>query len=220
MKNLKIKVGVAVLLLLLTTSINAGAKGKGVEIAISEVKEIPIITPVPFYIGGGPLWGRYGGCEGDCKYVDVTYGAVLRAGYEYNEYIGIEARLLGTTFAEDPKGGETFRHFGIFAKPSTPLSEDFNIYGLVGLAWTKTVTGGNHNLPIINDGGLSAGIGFEYDFSHKYDDKEDGGVYERPFDGQGDQEQGWGFFIDYQRLLIKADIPDMDVIGFGLTYDF
>ena len=209
-----------IMLLLLTISINAGAKGKGVEIAISEVKEIPIIVPIPYYIGGGPLWGRYGGCEDGCKYVDVTYGAVVRAGYEYNEYIGVEVRLLGTTFAEDPLGGETFRHFGVFAKPSTPLSEDFNIYGLFGLAWTTTVTGGDHNLPIISDGGLSVGVGFEYDFSHKYEDRDNGGVYERPFDGQGDQEQGWGMFIDYQRLLIKANVPDMDVIGIGLTYDF
>jgi len=221
MKNLQMKLLILVsTLFFLTSSIYAGAKGKGVEKAITEVKEIPIISPVPFYIGGGPLWGRYGGCQGNCKYVDVTYGALLRAGYEWNQYVGVEARLLGTVWKEDPLGGETFRHAGLFLKPSMPLSEDFNAYGLLGYAWTKTLTGGNHNLPIINDSGFSAGIGLEYDLSDKDDDKEDGGVYDRAFDGQGDQENGWGLFIDFQRLLIKSGVPNMDVIGFGITYDF
>jgi len=221
MKNLYTKSGVVFLtLLLLTTSINAGSKGKGIEMAITEVKEIPVINPVPFYIGGGPLWGRYAGCQADCKYVDVTYGALLRAGYEHSKYLGVEGRVLGTTFKEDPLGGETFRHIGLFLKPSMPLSEDFNVYGLLGFAWTKTVTGGNHNLPIINDIGFSAGIGLEYDLSNRDDDKEDGGVYEREFDGQANQEKGWGLFIDFQRLLIKSNTPNMDVIGFGITYDF
>ncbi len=30
----------------------------------------------------------------------------------------------------------------------------------------------------------------------------------------------WGIFVDYQRLLIKSDVPDMDVISLGVTYHF
>ena len=52
------------------------------------------------------------------------------------------------------------------------------------------------------------------------DDREEDTLYEGGFDGQGDQERGWGLFVDYQRLLIKSDVPDMDVVSAGVTYDF
>ena len=201
MKNLYTKVGgVATMLLLLTTSMNAGAKGKGIEIAITEVKEIPVISPVPFYIGAGPLWGRYGGCDGKCKYVDVTYGILLKAGYKWHKNLAIEGRILATLFAEDPLGGETFRHFGLFVKPSMSLYKMMNAYGLVGLALTKTVTGGNHSLEKVNKSGFSFGIGVEYDIS-KHIKKS-------------------SFFLEYQRLLIVSDIPSMDTMGIGINYHF
>jgi len=157
-------------------------------------------TPTPVYIGLGLVWGKYSGCDASpgCKYEDVTYGAMVRAGYEWNQYIGLEARALATFWGDDPLGGEKLRHFGLFAKPMYPIG----------------------NLPTVDESGFSAGIGLEYDLSSKEDDREKETIYDRGFDGQADQENGWGLFVDYQRLLIKSDVPDMDVVSAGVTYDF
>ena len=206
----------------LSTSIFAG--GKGVEPVVEAVEPIPAMeTPSPVYLGLGLLWGRYDGSCGspDCPYEDVTYGALLRGGYDFSQYFGLEARLLGTFWKEDPLGGQKLKHLGIFAKPMYPLGEDFNVYGLLGYGWTKTnVTASGTALKELNEGGFSAGLGLEYDLSDMEDDREEDTLYEGGFDGQGDQERGWGLFVDYQRLLIKSDVPDMDVISGGVTYDF
>jgi len=197
------------------------AGGKGVLPSETPVKSIEIIEPSPYYVSIGFVWGRYNGCIfPGCEYEDVTFGAMGRVGYEWNQYLGVEARILGTFMGADPLGGQELQYGGVFAKPMFPLGDDFNIYGLVGYGWTKTSTGGNGNLQTVDEGGLSAGIGLEYDLSSKSDDKEEYVEYSRTFDGQANQENGWGIFIDYQRLLIKSGVPDMDVVSIGFTYDF
>jgi len=183
------------------------------------VEPIPVMTtPSPIYLGLGLLWGRFNGCSDGCGYEDVTYGALLRAGYDFNQYFGLEERLLGTFLKADPLGGEELRHIGIYAKPMYPIGEDFNIYALLGYGWTQTKAG--RNLEKVDEGGFSAGLGLEYDLSDMEDDREEDTRYEGGFDAQGDQEKGWGLFVDYQRLLIKSDVPDMDVVSGGVTYDF
>lgn len=204
-----------------STTLYAG--GKGAAPVESAVEPIPVaIEPSPVYIGAGLIWGIYNWCRTtpECEYEDATYGAMLRGGYEWNQYFGIEARVLGTFWKADPLGGQKLRHYGLFAKPMYPIGEDFNLYGLLGYGWTQTKTGGNGNLDEVDDHGFSAGIGLEYDLSDRDDDREENVLYEREFDGQADQERGWGLFVDYQRLLIKSDTPDMDVVSGGVTYDF
>lgn len=208
---------------LVAMSTNIWAGGKTVAPVEAPVEPIPVMqTPSPIYLGLGLLWGRYSGACGDadpsCHYEDVTYGALLRAGYDFNQYFGLEGRILGTFLKADPLGGEKLRHLGLFAKPMYPLGEDFNIYGLLGYGWTQTKAG--KNLTKIDEGGFSAGLGLEYDLSDMEDDREEDTLYEHGFDGQGDQERGWGLFVDYQRLLIKSDAPDLDVVSGGITYDF
>jgi len=208
---------------LILASISLFAGGKGVMPAGEPIEPVPELkNPIPVYIGLGLVWGKYDGTCGvrpDCPYEDVTYGAILRAGYEWNQYIGLEARALSTFWKDDPLGGQKLQHYGLFVKPTYPVSEDFNMYGLLGYGVTKTKTGGNKNLLELDDKGFSAGAGLEYDFSSK-DDKDEDTRYDREFDGQADLERGWGLFVDYQRLLIKSDVPDLDVVSGGITYDF
>ena len=211
----------------LSVSLLAGGKA-GIAPAIVPI--IPIfpsddvdkIDPNAWYVGVGLVMGKYtGDCGEGCPYEDVTYGMLVRVGYEWNQYIGVEARALRTFWGEDPNpfGGETLGHVGLFAKPTYPIGEDFNVYGLWGYGRTKTYTKSPY-LPKIDEYGFSYGFGLEYDLSSKEDDYDSNTNYDRPFDGQADQEKGWGLFIDYQRLLVKAGIPDMDVIAIGITYDF
>lgn len=220
---MKIKTTLVTATVLLATVIVQAGNSKQVAPVEATVEPIPpLYSPTPVYVGLGLLWGKYAGKCGSsagCRYEDATYGALLRAGYEWNQYIGLEARLLGTFWKADPLGGEKLRHLGLYLKPMYPLGDDFNIYALLGYGWTKTSTHSKY-LKKVNKGGFSAGVGLEYDLSSKKDDRVKNTKYDRGFDGQADQERGWGLFVDYQRLLIKNSAPKMDVVSAGVTYDF
>ncbi len=149
---------------------------------------------------------------GDGVFEDYTYGALLRVGYDLNQYFGIELRGA-TTWIED-EGARLKAHYGIFAKPQYHITNDINVYVLAGYAYTEI---GDNPVVSFDDTGFSWGVGLEYDLSK---DTKKEGSYERVFDGLGDQEKGWGLFVDYQKLLEKDGRPDMDMISFGVTYDF
>jgi len=183
---------------------------------------VPVVEPIPvkkfaipIYVGAGFTSGRYF----SDNYEDVTYGVMARVGYEFNQYLGFEARYISTFWDEGSVYGQKLEHFGLFMKPMMPFNENFNLYGLLGYGWTQTNTSGTAN-KAIDDNGFSAGVGLEYDLSDKRGDYDRNIYYPEGFDGQGDQEKGWGLFVDYQRLLIDSDIPDLDVVSAGVTYDF
>ena len=174
----------------------------------------PVVAPeaiqydsVPVYIGAGLNRGIYNHSEcSNCEYEDVTYGITLRAGYDFNEYVGIEARYIGTFWDADDLGGQELSHVGLYVKPMMPIGNALNIYGLVGYGITTTSTGGNGNLKEVDENGFAAGIGMEFDIN--------------PEDNEDSLESGFGLFVDYQRLLIDSDAPDMDVFSAGVTFDF
>ncbi len=204
----------------LSTILYAG--GKGVVQAESPVTPIETVDPSSWYLGAGLVWAKLSGCDINptCEYEDVTYGAMLRGGYEYNQYLGIEARYIRTFLDEGPYGGTPLAHAGIFLKPQYPVSERVNLYGLLGYGYTENL-GNGARLDYFDSGsGFSAGLGMEYDLSDREGDREENALYDRKFDGYGDQGKGWSLFLDYQRLLIKSDVPDLDAVSLGLRYDF
>lgn len=203
---------------MIVTVLNAG--GNILPVVAPLEPEPPKHQAVPVYIGAGVAGGRYlQNCKTGCHYEDGTYGLTLRVGYELGQYVGIEARYINTFLDKGRLFGQTLEHIGLFVKPMLPFDEDFNIYGLLGYGWTKTHTNGILN-KAIDENGFSAGLGFEYDLSDKRADYDRNIYYPNGFDGQADQERGWGLFVDYQRLLIKSNVPDLDVISGGVTYDF
>jgi len=203
---------------LITTEMYAG--GNILPTVSSIEPEPPKHIAVPVYIGAGVAGGKYlNNCIVGCHYEDVTYGLTLRVGYELSQYVGVEARYINTFLDKGRLFGQTLEHIGLFVKPMLPLGEDFNMYSLIGYGWTKTHTNGILN-KAIDMNGFSAGLGLEYDLSDMKDDYDRNIYYIEGFDGQADQERGWGLFVDYQRLLIKLDTPDMDVVSAGVTYDF
>lgn len=166
-----------------------------------------------FYAGMGISGAYYNtNCKSDCKGSgnDITFGVMGRLGYDFNKYLGIEARLLKTSLNSD--GGKV-NHGGVFLKPMYPISDTTNIYGLVGLAKTKT----DGDLQTTEAEALALGAGVEIDLS---EDKAKEGRYNRVFDGHGDQEKGLGVFLDYERMVVKSGAPDLDAVSAGLTYDF
>ncbi|MCK5855402.1 MAG: outer membrane beta-barrel protein [Sulfurovaceae bacterium] len=177
------------------------------------------ISPSGFYAGLGITGAKYkDNCKckngkGSHKFKDTTYGAMARVGYDINQYIGVEARGSKTNWDSH---GSKVEHAGIYAKPMLPVGSATNIYGLVGLAKTK-VTSKSGKTPKVNADGLALGIGMEMDLSR---DVPKDGRYSRSFDGQGDQEKGLGLFVDYERMLVKKNAPDLDAVSAGVTYDF
>lgn len=142
--------------------------------------------------------------------VEGNVALLARVGYDFNRYIGLEARgikTVGSTSNAD------ISHVGLFVKPMAPVSDSVNLYGLVGFAKTK-VRGSYRNVDAET---LALGGGVEYDLSR---DTPKEGRYSRSFDGQGDQEKGMGLFVDYERLIAKRDSPDLDTLSAGITYDF
>ncbi|HIO96212.1 MAG TPA: porin family protein [Campylobacterales bacterium] len=131
-----------------------------------------------------------------------------RIGYDFNQYIGIEARVI-KTIVSDAK----IDHIGLFIKPMIPIGDVTNIYALIGVA--KTSASGHAQE--IEAESLALGGGFEFDLST---DSVKDVRYSRDFDGMGDQEKGVGLFIDYERLVAREDTPDLDSVSVGVTYDF
>ncbi|KYJ87425.1 porin family protein [Sulfurovum riftiae] len=198
--------------------------------AVAPVAPVPIPIdsdgPNPFYVGVGLMWAGISadcyqyGCEPEVvRLKDSTWGGIVRAGWEYNQYVGIEARALTTAFEED--WADSMTHYGIYLKPQYPVSEKVNIYGLLGYGRTKiettcfTPSDYSYN-------GFSWGVGLEYDLSSTEDDREEGVAYDRPFDGHMDQERGWGLWVDYQNLLNDEGYHNFktNIVTFGVTYDF
>ena len=196
------------------------------DVKASEVITVtPITVPVvtapttasasvsPIYVGLGLVAARYktncpvaSACEG----TDKTGGILARIGYDFNKYMGIEARGMITSIKDD---GGKIKHVGAFVKPMYPLTDELNAYGLVGIA--KTTTSGSLRRTDVT--GLAFGAGLEYDLS---DDKKKDAKYNREFDGKADQEKGFGVFADYERLYYKSGSPDLDAVSVGITYDF
>ena len=181
------------------------------------VVEAPVVAGTVsangFYAGMGITATQYNtNCNAACINggTDKSEGVMVRAGYDFNQYVGIEARGLRTDF--NLNGGQV-KHAGIFVKPMLSVTDETNIYGLVGVA--KTTTSGG--LQRTDAETLALGAGVEVDLTA---DTPKEGRYNRTFDGQGDQEKGIGVFIDYERMVVKSAAPDLDAVSAGVTYDF
>jgi OOP family OmpA-OmpF porin len=199
----KILLSAAVLAVVGTMTLNAG---KNTEPAQSPV--IPVTT-IPFYIGIGGIMAPTSTncpCADERKYDTYNFGGILRVGYDFNPYFGIEARFLRSGIS---KKFATMTHYGIYAKPQVHISDAVNIYGLVGYGHTKVDMDCKANKSLNYEGnGWSFGGGIEYDFAAG--------------DGQGDAEEGWGAFVDYQNILRDAskNAVRSNVVSAGITYDF
>lgn len=215
-----IKVGVFSIGLAVLSSSYIYAGGKAIEEAVVPV--VPVATtvdPNPFYIGVGAIMSmiqRDPCCflaTGDLK--DHRYGGIVRLGADYNQYIGMEFRALKTF---ESSSFSDVEHYGVFLKPQYHITDSINMYGLAGYGRTIVdYTNGvraSHN----THNGFSYGVGFEYDFSRETSNE----LYDRVYDNQGDQEEGWGMWIDYQHLLDNEwwMHTDCDIVSVGITYDF
>jgi OOP family OmpA-OmpF porin len=149
--------------LLVSTSLHAGG-GKNIAPSDASVVAVPTLpTASKFYLGLGLGVDRvnsflYG--------TDTAYSAVLKAGYDFNQYVGIEAR--GTYGISD---GDQLGHdysYGLYLKPQYPINEKVNLYGLLGYAQTKisfdnqvAFNGNTNNYTTQSDFSFGAGVDYK-----------------------------------------------------------
>lgn len=204
---------------ILTTS--SLVAGKNVIPVVVPVEPIPVsITPVPVYVGLGLTWA---GVSRDCicradvieRVKDSVYGGAVRVGWDINQYLGLEARAIKALWEKE---FAEVTHYGLYLKPMMPVSSQVNIYGLLGYGRTEVVNDCDTLYQEYASSGFNYGIGAEYDLSEEISE----GEYPRDFDGAGDQEEGWGLWLDYQNLFHNKgeDNHKINVVNFGATYDF
>ncbi len=212
----KIIISITTMIILATTSY---AGGKFVAPAVAPIVPIPpVVNPWPIYVGLGLVAAdldRDPCLCGEAESKDLRYGGILRLGWDFNNYIGVEARVLKTF--EDDVFSET-EHYGLYLKPQYHVTPQMNVYGLFGYGKTTVDYTNGVRSSTTDENGFSYGAGFEYDFGSD----ESLGTYSRVFDGQGDQEKGWGMWVDVQHLLSNAGAvhTTSNIVTAGITYDF
>ena len=92
---------------------------------------------------------------------DRTGNALLSAGYDWNEYIGLEARYMFSVAKEDIVDMDSW---SIYVKPQYPITEDLTVYALLGVGGFD-ISGTNHFGDSINADEISFhwGLGISYE---------------------------------------------------------
>ncbi len=109
--------------------------------------------------------------DGDRRNISINEdfeAAMFQAGYSFNEYIAIEGRywygLEESIVVNGALNEESnINIFGIYAKPMYPVTESFNVYGLLGYSSTSY----DLDVSSLDDvDGFSWGGGIEYTFDN------------------------------------------------------
>ena len=167
---------------------------------------IPIDVPLGLYLGGG---FSYGSAECECaplpgtqgtiikKTDSKTYGFNLKAGYSFNEYIGVEAKYIYTPWGDEDR---TIKHYGLYLRPSYPITDHLDVYALIGYGKTECES--------LKDSykGFAWGVGASYTVNKKIKGKKD----------------GTGFYIEYIRPLKKTGNKKItvDTLHTGIEYNW
>jgi len=184
---------------------NANAGGHIIEnIGGVESVEQESLFSNSFYVGMGIGIGSLRSYDYDTNNIVDTY---LKFGYDYNDYIGIEARV-----AKGLTSGDELKHnysYGVYLKPQYPISEQVKVYGLLGYATSKmTYEFEEKEVGISNNytkqSQFSYGVGVDYKF-----------------------DKDWSVSLDAVKYIDKSTkkaegkyLIDIDSITVGITNHF
>ena len=146
---------------------------------------------------------------------DEKFGSIMfDAGYKFNQYIALEGRYwagINSSNALSWRTGinsdVTVDALGLYVKPMFPVSDAFNIYGLVGYGSVDAKYEPSNNLSITSDtvSGFSWGLGAEYAVT-----------------------SNWSVFVDYTSILdgeegnldAFATEDSLSTVNVGVNYQF
>jgi len=166
-----------------------------------------VVPPLGLYVGGGLTYAKSEcQCDTDVRFADgttsnknegKTYGVNIKAGYDFNEYIGIEGKYIYTPWGDKEK---TLKHYGLYVKPNMPVTNNIDAYALLGYGKTECET-------LDEDfKGFAWGLGTEYSLGTK----------------NSGLKEGWGVYAEYLRPIKKSGAKDVkaDTLSAGVTYHF
>jgi len=166
------------------------------------------LPPLGLYIGGGLTYAKSEcQCDNTVKCSDgsscgkvqegKTYGYNLKAGYDLNEYIGLEGKYFSTPWGDEDK---SLKHYGLYLKPSMPVTNNIDAYALLGYGKTDCDKIGQ------SFKGFSWGLGTELTLG----DKTSG------------LKNGWGVYAEYLRPIKKSGDKSVkvDTLQAGVAYHF
>ncbi len=182
--------------------------------SIAPVIDEPIVVPElvasnsAFYVGLG--FGQSTINDDTTSEEFSSTNFMIQAGYQYNQYIAIEGRY-GFGFDTDYDQGNTngmtdydgdIENWGIYLKPMYPITEEFDIYALLGYGGVALtdIAGGD-----AYESGFQWGLGAQYAVTESISVFAD---YVKLYDDTG---------LDYRALL---DDIDSDTWTIGVSYKF
>jgi len=153
--------------------------------------------PLGFYVAGGisVLAARethedWANVFADENNQDRQLGFTARLGYDFMNYLGAELRgSIG--LSKEEAGYDKIKQFGAYLKPNVDVTDNLNLYGLVGAA--------KSNLAGISDDktGLSYGAGLDYGINDNI-----------------------SVFTDIVNYMHKSDVPESWGLTVGAAYNF
>ena len=186
-------------------------------------------------------------CMNQCE--DITFGVIGKVGYDFNKYIGVEGRVIKTMWEYEQQKVEHIGIFAKPMLPINEKSNIYGLLGYgktttgnkikfddSGMAWG---IGLNYFFGNNYKGEINKGIK-KYKFTktdnkdvllqeieeritilkRKVNAKEKLREIEKFKELVKKEDNRFGLFLDYERLLQKADSPDFDSINIGISYKF
>ena len=172
---------------------------------IAPVEEPAVVVEEPaseanFYIGGAYGYGDMELSETGYSHDENFDSFMLQAGYKFNPYIAVEGRYWWTSEDSWDDWNEDFSadSWGIYVKPMYPVTNELDVYALLGYGDTDPEIGGQG--PDYDTDGFQWGLGASYDATDNV-----------------------AVFVDYVSLYDDTNVGEdltIDTVNFGVTYNF
>lgn len=139
---------------------------------------------------------------------DRTGDVTLLAGYDFNQYIGVEGRYMTSVSFEDVLERDSW---GIYVKPQYPVNEKMKVYALIGYGGMTADAHDGQALVSVDDNGFQWGVGGNYSLDVYVDNL--------------------SLFVDYLSIANDMDAGEFlnyrlsnsvsaDALTMGVTYKF
>jgi len=187
-----------VAVLAMSTFAIAGGDITPVEEPVVVVPEV--ISQGNFYLGGAYGYVNMEASDSEFSEDDSLNAFMFQAGYKFNPYIAVEGRYWLTSEDEWNDSGVDFSadSWGIYVKPMYPVTNELDIYALLGYGDTDPEIDGEG--PDYDTDGFQWGLGASYDVTDNV-----------------------AVFVDYVSLYDDTNDGEdltIDTVNFGVTYNF
>ncbi len=170
---------------------------------VEPVVDTPVVAPVTdagFYVGAA--YGLMGMDYSDptpTSWSTTHDSFMLQAGYKFNPYVAVEGRYWwGSSDDISATQKADVDAWGIYVKPMYPVTDEFDVYALLGYGDTDPTVNGSG--PAYDTDGFQWGLGASYDVTSNI-----------------------AVFVDYTELYNDTQLNEdltIDSWNFGVTYKF